>query len=262
MPCPLESNIQLVILRSGSNRGFAGGNNLGMRFALQHHADYVLLLNNDTIVAPDCLQRLVDFQSIGSSARIVAPLICDYAEPERVWFAGATAILALGYFQHRQLHRLRSTIPPTPIHSDYVTGCCVLIPAAVLRKVGLFDERFFAYFEDADLCLRCREQRIESFCLPASVIWHKESASTRKALTEGTTSPLKHYLTTRNRIAIIIKHATFSEAVMFFVVSNTLRSCFYFFAFLIRRRWTKMAWFLLGLIHGIRQKYPAPEDVA
>ncbi len=249
---------KVLTRRLPENIGFAGGCNHGIALALESGADYVLLLNNDTIVDPGFLDPLVGYCLANPSAAIVAPLICYLDQPERVWFAGATINLALGYFQHRHLNHPISSVPQHPFPTDSVTGCCMLIAAPAIEAIGMFDARLFAYFEDSDLCLRARRQGFQVACVPQSVIWHKESASTRRDLSEGTTSPLKHYLVTRNRITMVLKHANLLERAVFFLFVNTATLLFFLLAFSVRRRWQKMAWFCRGMMHGVQQKFDYP----
>lgn len=242
----------VTTVRLDTNTGFAAGSNYGISQALAQQADYVLLLNNDTLVDPQFLPALLAALKTDPHIGIAAPLICYADAPERVWFAGTRVLLALGYFEHRYKQRLRTAVPARAIPAPYVSGCCMLIDTAVIRTIGVLDDRFFAYFEDAEFCLRARKQGFKAVCVPQSVIWHKESASTRRNLTEGSTSPLKHYLTTRNRIATVRRHGNLLEQIIFLTLSTPLRAGFYFAAFAIRKRWHKMVAFARGLADGYR----------
>jgi hypothetical protein len=256
---PIHKRFPTVeVVRTERNLGFATGCNIGIERALVAGSDYVLLLNNDTIVAPDFLENLVAYAKSYPEIGIVGPLICYADQPEQVWFAGARIIFELGYFEHRYLNRHRRTVPTTPVATDYVTGCCMLIATPVLREVGQLDDRFFAYFEDADLCIRASRSGFKVAFLPTSVIWHKESASTRRNLTEGNTSPLKHFLLARNRIEVIRKHSSLLRFGVFLLVGNTLIIFFFLSAFTFRRRWKKMVWMCYGVICGLQQKFDLP----
>lgn len=240
--------------RSTRNLGFAAGCNRGMQMALEAGADYVLLLNNDTLVEPRFLRELVRFAEANPTAGVVAPVICYTDRPDTVWFAGANIVLAVGYFEHRYRNRPRASVPPRPFATAYASGCCMLLRRDVLERIGMFDQRFFAYFEDADLCLRARQHGFQVVCVPRSVIWHKESASTRRDLKKGTTSPLKHYLVARNRIRTVRKHAAPLQLLTFLLVGTTLRTAFYLCAFAARRRWEKLAFYALGVVDGLRKR--------
>lgn len=259
-PCPVVNEMfpDVTVIRLNQNRGFAGGCNYGIKLAMEAQSDYVLLLNNDTIVQQDFLGPLVAYAKSSSGVGVVAPLICYADEPDRVWFAGAKSALGLGYFEHQYLNKRRDQVPKEPFVSDYVTGCCMLISATLIKSIGMLDERFFAYFEDADFCLRAQYKGYDVVCVPGSIIWHKESSSTRKNLNEGTTSPLKHYLIARNRIVMIVKHANILQIIFFLIVSNTIIMIYYLYAFAVRRRWKKMVWFCRGVVDGILQRFEHP----
>jgi GT2 family glycosyltransferase len=242
-------------IRLNNNIGFAGGCNLGIQKALTAEVDYVLLLNNDTIVDPNFLTSMVNHQRANSEVGIVGPLICYADQPDTIWFAGAKIILAIGYFEHQYLNQKRESIPTIPFTCDYVSGCCMLLSHSVLQTVGELDERMFAYFEDADFCLRARKQNFVSVCVPTSIIWHKESASTRRGLKEGNASPFKHYLMARNRIYTVRKHGSLNELICFYLIGNTYRVLYFTCAFVLRHRWSKLKWFWRGIIDGMRDHF-------
>jgi GT2 family glycosyltransferase len=169
----------LDVLALPRNLGFAGGNNAGMRAALADGAEGILLLNNDTRVAPDFLPPLLD--AIGSSptAGAVSSAIFRMDRPEMldvawcevhlaqrhvVQIIGVNALPGEGFDRRRE-------VPVT-------IGCCVLITAEALRRVGLFDEAYFAYHEDVDWCLRARRAGFELFYEPFSRVYHRGSGST------------------------------------------------------------------------------------
>jgi len=248
----------VVTVRFTHNRGFAAACNHGARLAVEAGAEYILLLNNDTLVEPGFLDPLVEYAASHERAAVVAPVICYAEQPEQVWFAGAKIVLAFGYFRHRHLDRALGDMPREPFATDYASGCCMLIPASVCSRWGLFDPQLFAYFEDADFCLRLREAGLKAVCVPQSVIRHKESSSTRRGLEAGTTSPLKHYLTTRNRIVTVQRHAGAVELAVFLLLGNPLRSLYYLLAFVARQRWHKLVYFFRGVVDGVRGKLGAP----
>ncbi|MSP12845.1 MAG: glycosyltransferase family 2 protein [Chloroflexi bacterium] len=246
---------EITVLRMETNIGFAPACNLGISMAMDNNADYVLLLNNDTFVHPHFLRLLLIYALSHPNAGIVAPVICYASEPENVWFAGARAIFALGYFEHQHMHQNVKRLSSKPVVTDYVSGCCMLISGKVIKSIGSLDGRYFAYFEDVDYCMRARRAGFESVYLPQSIIWHKESASTRRGLDEGTTSPLKHYLMIRNRIVTEMKHASWGELLCFLLIGNTITAGFYLTGFALKRRWGKMIWFSRGLRDGILQRF-------
>lgn len=250
---------QTKVVRLEQNIGFAAGCNYGISLAMQSQADYVVLLNNDTVVSPTFLAPLVSYCETHQGVGTISSIVCQLDKPTWATFAGARAILPLGYFKHYCFDLERHHLPSEPFNTDFVTGCCMLIPTSVIREIGALDERFFAYFEDVDFCLRARASGFDVLCSPASRIWHKESASTRRGLAEGDTSPMKHYLMVRNRIVLVKKHTGLFGYMFFLVVSNLLLMLFFLCAFLLRQRWRKMYWYLRGVVDGLQQRFENEE---
>jgi len=189
----------LSMLRIPLNLGYAGGNNVGLREALRNGADYFFIVNNDCTVAPDALSKMCDAaQSTG--AGIMSPKIFDYARPDTLQYAG-----------YRNLHLLAQGIPVGEGEKDKgqydrlaelnaAPGCAMLIRRSVLEQVGLFDERFFCYSEELDLCRRATEARYRILFVPAARAWHK------KAATLDERSPEYLYYLTRGRLIYARKH--------------------------------------------------------
>jgi hypothetical protein len=162
----------IVLLESKENLGFAGGNNMGIRHALAHGADFVWLLNNDTKPDPNALSALVAAALANNKIGAVAS-ICYYADsPSSVeaW-AGARVNLWIGYGRN-------SRAPRPDDWFDSLNGTSVLVSRAALEDVGLLDEGFFLYWEDTEFCLRLREKGWLIAAAPDSHVLHKVSAST------------------------------------------------------------------------------------
>jgi GT2 family glycosyltransferase len=169
------------ILALPDNRGYAGGNNAGMRAALEAGAEGVLLLNNDTRVAPDFLPPLLSVMHDSPRAAAVTSQILRLDRPEMldvaylevhfdernvVQLQGVNRLPSEGYDRRRQVY--------------VVPGCSVLFRAEALRDVGLFDETYFAYHEDVDWCLRANARGWEAYYEPYSRVFHKGSRSTER----------------------------------------------------------------------------------
>lgn len=166
------------IIQSARNLRFAGGNNLGLRDVLDHGDDLCLLLNNDTIVAPDFLDRLVDTAMMGSNISLVGPKILYYHRPDVIWFAGGVIKPVWGYVRHYGLRQIDREEFNQPKEVSFLTGCCMLIHRKILEKVGFLDEDFYLYSEDADYCLRVKNAGYKLFYEPKARIYHKVSQST------------------------------------------------------------------------------------
>jgi GT2 family glycosyltransferase len=142
-------------LDTGANLGYTGGNNRGIDRALASGAEYVLVINNDVVVEAGCIAELVRVAVTEPRAAAVAPKIVRFDDPTRLWFDG-------GWFDRTRAigHHSGENLPDSPTASvaarrvTFVSGCCLLIPAAVLRDAGYFLEEFFAYLEDVEFGVR------------------------------------------------------------------------------------------------------------
>lgn len=180
------------------NLGFAGGFNVGLRHALDADAEFAFILNNDTIVAPNMLEVLVAAAS-PAAVGIVAPAIFYATEPNRVWSTGGghnPVTLEITGDNGR-----RETLVDVT-ERQFLSGCAMLIKRAVLEHVGLFDERFFVYYEDSDYCLRARQAGYQLKVVPHARIWHQVSTSS-----DGSNSPLERYWMGRSSVLFFRKHA-------------------------------------------------------
>lgn len=159
----------LVLLQSGANLGFGGGCNVGLLHALAHGYAQVWLVNNDAQVQPDCLQHLLAALQNQPQVGAVGGVVLDAQPPHRLQLWGGGQIrFALGGAQPCK----RPAVP------DSLSGACLLVRCQALRAVGLFDpQRYFMYWEDADLCLRLRAAGWQLAVAPQAHMTHKLSAS-------------------------------------------------------------------------------------
>jgi hypothetical protein len=176
-------------LQTGSNLGYAGGNNRGVELALSEGAEVIGVLNNDTLVAEDFWDPLVSVALRGDTA--VCPDIRYADAPSESWFFGATFAQDIGVARHLRADEQppRIGLPP----SDLLTGCCLVASAQTWRAVGGFDEGMFLIFEDSDWSMRARTRRVQLVLQPASRIEHKVSRSF-----QGLQSGLGLYYYSRN----------------------------------------------------------------
>ena len=189
---------EVMVLETGRNLGYAGGNNVGVRYALDRSADYVLLLNNDTEVAPDSLRRLVEAVEADPRAGVAGPTIYYHDRPELIWSAGGAIDWRRGSTRMVGLDEPdRGQFGVTPREVDFVTGCAMLIRREVLERVGLLDERFFLYYEEVEWCVRARRAGYRILHVPAARIWHKIPSDGRES------SPSVHYYMARNRLLFL-----------------------------------------------------------
>jgi GT2 family glycosyltransferase len=168
----------VLLLEMRKNLRFAAGTNAGVRFAMEHGAELILLLNNDTTVAGDFLTHLVARMQADPVTGLVAPKIYYHDEPSRIWFAGGIISMWTGTMRHIGIRESDTGQFNTARAIDYASGCCILARREVIEKVGTLDEAFFMYTEDADWCVRVRKAGYRIMYEPTARVWHKLSVST------------------------------------------------------------------------------------
>ncbi len=177
----------LTLIETGANLGFAGGNNIGLRFiAVQGDVEFIWLLNNDTVVAPDSLTWMVKRMEDNPRAGICGSLILYYHDPSIIWTSG-------GGVYNRWLAKSRSIDVGKKVYQAssrdyveenmfYVAGASMLVKAGFLNDVGLMSEEYFLYFEEPDWSIRGMKNYSLAYA-PESVIYHKVGTSTDNKVT-------------------------------------------------------------------------------
>lgn len=194
---------EVELLPQPANLGFAEGNNIGIRHALSRGSDYVLVLNNDTRADPGFLEPLVAAAEARSDAGALCPKILFEEAPDRIWFAGAAYDARRGYQGRLAGYRERDSAAFEGVReSERATGTAMLVPAAVLERVGGFDRELFAYSEDVDWSLRARAAGYRIYVVGDSRVYHRVSASSG-----GESSPVSLYYGVRNALVVAERHA-------------------------------------------------------
>jgi GT2 family glycosyltransferase len=172
---------RITLLSARGNLGFAGGNNRGIAWALDAGADFVWLLNNDTIVNPTTLRALVDAASTHSRAGIFGSKIHFRDRPDTIWFAGGF-IQARGhhYSRHRGMGEVDRGQYDRVEEMEFITGCSLLVRAATLRDIRRMTEDYFLYWEDVDWCTRARLAGWQCLYVPQSTLMHKVGATANR----------------------------------------------------------------------------------
>lgn len=194
------SDRKLIIIENDKNYGYAEGNNIGIRYSFKIlKSDYIMLLNNDTIVNKDFLVKLIRFAEDEDEIGIIGPKIYYYDNPVIFnsaggiikWRSGTGVNIGIGEIDRGQFDEVNSV--------DCLLGACILIKSSVLRRIGLLDKKFFLLLEETDFCLRAKKAGYKIIFFPESVIYHKEGFS-------GQLSPLNLYYRYRNRLLFFKKH--------------------------------------------------------
>ncbi len=183
-PVPVLANefpgVHLV--RNCENGGWSGGNNTGIRYALERNADSIILLNNDTIVRPDLVNRLLAAAEAHPAFGVIGPVVRYMDEPDLVMTDG------IGFnergtgsvFYHIPVPEA-SADPPVVKEVDIVNGCCMMVGAEVFRRAGLIEDRFFLIHEESDFCLRAQDAGFRCGVLAEGLVWHKGSSAFKNA---------------------------------------------------------------------------------
>jgi GT2 family glycosyltransferase len=215
------NNARLILIQTGGNLGFAGGNNVGLRYALSRDDfQYVWLLNNDTVIKADALTALVRGMQENPGAGMCGSTLPFYHDPDMIWaLGGATYNKWLCKTECIGLRApLSRTISKTEVESNmaYLAGASMLVSKAFLRAVGLMNERYFLYFEELDWALRAKN-RFRLIFAPNSIVYHKVGASIEKGITD--VMPVQRIITCSE---IIAHHAELSSLALPIVLPRVL----------------------------------------
>jgi GT2 family glycosyltransferase len=198
----VEGFPEIRLIKNRTNLGFTGGNNVGIRDVLSRNPDYLLLLNNDTVVAPNFLTELVQVAESDAKIGMLNPKIYFFEPADRIWYAGGMHKPWWSFPKHLGLHKRDDGKYNQTREVSFVTGCALLIKAPVVREIGLLDEMFFHSFEDADWSLRAFHAGFKAFYVPTAVIWHRDAYDTRKHAGKD----FKDFYNIRNSILFARKH--------------------------------------------------------
>lgn len=205
----------ITVLNNDSNTGYAGGNNAGIKVALSQGAEYIMLLNNDTIIHSLLLVELMHVLESQNDCGLVSPKIYfaknhefhkeRYTKEELgkvIWYAG-------GIMDWKNIHGKHAGVDEVDHgqydgmgKTDFATGCCMLFSASTIKNLGIFDERYFLYYEDSDLNERAKKKGLSAYYAPKAMLWHKNAGSTG-----GSGSTLQDYFITRNRMLFGMSYA-------------------------------------------------------
>lgn len=212
-----EKNQKITLITNTKNLGFTGGYNTGISYALSHGADFVMLINNDTFVDKNLVEELVVTCQKNPTCGIAVPKIYfakghefhreryTVSEIGRVlWYAGGDMDWANVFSRHRGVDEVDHGQYDNEKKVEFATGCCMMLPSIVLKKVGMFNTAYFLYFEDADLSQRVIRSGFHIMYQPKAVVWHVNAASGG-----GSGSPLHDYYLTRNRMLFGMTYAPF-----------------------------------------------------
>lgn len=158
---------KVTYIKNEENLGFSAGNNIGIKYSLEKMADFVLILNNDTEVEVNLLNKLVERMQSDSRVGIACPVILS-SNSDKVWFSGGK----IDWLRMKATHVAGSL--------DFVSGCSMLVRSGVFKKIGLFDEDFFLYWEDVDFSVRARKAGFINSIVHSCFVRHFEKSENNR----------------------------------------------------------------------------------
>lgn len=235
---------EVELLVHPRNLGFAAGVNPGLQRALDQGADFVLLINNDVVVAPTMLAHLV--AAMQPDVGVAAPIIYYMDDPKRIWSVGFTKHPLLLEMRGGARGQIDKGQWQMPFGVDYVLGCAMLLSASALRRAGLFDERYFFYYEDLDYSLRLERLGYRLISVPLAQMWHKGSGSA------GAWSAFRVYNMARGSVIFFRTHTRGWQrlAVFLFRCGSAIRACS---GFVLRGRFDLVQSYWRGVRNGWRE---------
>lgn len=185
---------RVIVIKNEENSGFAGGTNIGISYAMNHECDYVLLLNNDTIIDKYMISCMVE-SSKKNDGCVISPKIYYYEPNNTIWSAGGEIKWNRGYTIQYGMNEIDNGQYDEGKKVTFATGCCMLIPRRIIQDIGLIAEDYFLYFEDTDYCVKIQDRGYCIYYEPKACMFHKVSATTG-----GIESETFIYYFSRNRL--------------------------------------------------------------
>ena len=214
---------EITILQTGKNLGFAGGINAGLKYGLEKGMDYLLALNNDTVIDPEAVGELIRVAISDKQFGLLSSKIYYFRRPDMIWYAGATFNTFLGWGRHRGFDERDDGQYDSIEETERPSGCSMMVTREFCEKVGLLNEDYFCYCEEVDWGLRGKKAGFKIIYVPASKVWHKVSNSTG-----GIQTAVYLYYSVRNTLLCIntntplpfpFRQLRYSLVIMIFIVS-------------------------------------------
>ncbi|WP_035796670.1 glycosyltransferase family 2 protein [Clostridium akagii] len=197
------------ILSTDRNIGYANGNNLAIKYALDNCAEYVCVLNNDVVVEYDFLSKIIDVMKCDPEVGIAGPCICKYSDRNVIQAMGANINLYTGLTQGRFKGAKYNEIKPENTEVAYLGGACFVAKKNVFNSIGIIPENYFLFFEETEFCLKATRAGYKLLCVYGSRIYHKGSSTISKY--DG----LSYYFLNRNRVIFMRRNANAFEKSVF-----------------------------------------------
>lgn len=200
----------VILLKSRDNLGYASGNNLGIKYALEKNMEYICILNNDVAVDRNFLEPIIKTLMDDKNAAAAGPSICYYGQDDVIQAMGGNINLYTGLptmkFKGKKLSQVKEDI----VSVDYLGGACFVVKAEILKKIGLIPENYFLFYEETEFFLNIKRQGYKLISIRDSKVYHKVSGTISKY------KGLSYFFLNRNRIIFVRRNARLYHKFIFF----------------------------------------------
>ena len=240
------SPIEIIV--SSENRGYAHGNNIGIKYAEQAGYEYICILNNDTIIDADFIETCKNELKNNSQVAFVSPALVEYKDNNLIQSTGGDIFINKGIVTLKNHGARRGELLPK-IESDYIGGACIMFRTSILKSVGYIPENYFLFFEETEWCYKAQKIGYKNICLTDSYIYHKGSVSIKSV------SGLQEYLMARNRVVFVRRNIDSRIRYYCFLVYLFLQQAYHL---LLRKSnaKNKIKYYLDGVFNRVDPSYP------
>lgn len=245
----------LHFILNNKNAGFCKANNQAIKKILSKNTfNFIMLLNSDTEVSPFFIKPLIDTFKSNEKIGAVQPLILNWSDKSTIWKYEGNINKTFGITSHRNKNK-NFSVEKMKSYTEWASGCCIFTTPSIFKEVGLFDEIFFAYYEDVDWSIRLKKQNYLIALSKLSQVYHHESGSSKslKKYNEGYLSPKSHYYNFRNHIIFLRKYKSDYNSLGI-VIFQLLKITQFSFYFMLRLRKKKLINLWKGVYDGLRVK--------
>jgi hypothetical protein len=246
---------EVRVLALMENRGFCAANNIAILDALGRGAEFVLLLNNDTTVAPDFVQQMLNTASSDPGIAVVCPKIFFSAPSDVLWYAGADFSLWTSRSRYTGWKKKDSGQWDQRASMTQATGCAMLVRSSSIREVGLLNELYWAYMEDVDWSIRFRNRGYQLVYEPRARVWHHDGGT---SVTQGSHFR-RQYLSTRNLLLLCREHVRWWQLPSFLLGFSVFHVGFYTCLRLARRDLNASRAIYRGIADALKPIPSAPD---
>ena len=245
----------LHFILNNENTGFCKANNQAIKKIISKNTfNFIMLLNSDTEVSPFFIKPLIDTFKSNEKIGAVQPLILNWSDKSTIWKYEGDINRTFGITSHINKNKIFLD-EKMKSYTEWASGCCIFTTPSIFKEVGLFDEIFFAYYEDVDWSIRLKKQNYLIALSKLSEVYHHESGSSKssKKQNEGYLSPKSHYYNFRNHIILLRKHKSDYNSLGI-VIFQLLKITLYSLYFILRLRKKKFINLWKGVYDGLRVK--------